>query len=226
MEKLFICYYRVSTQKQNISGLGLEAQKDSVHRFINYNGNKIVAEFTEVESGKNDNRPELKKALQLCREKNATLVIAKLDRLSRNLTFLSQLMDSKTKFIACDMPDASELTISIFASLAQWERKRISQRTIEALQAKKQRQPDWKAGTNNLTAEGRKKAYHSLRQKSLQNENNRHAFHFIAPLREKGYSWTKIADMLNAEGYRTRKGCKFFPWQTYNLFQKFSNVEK
>jgi len=220
----YVAYYRISTQKQENSGLGLDAQKTAVHNFINFNGNKLISEFVETESGKNNNRPQLQKALQLCREKNATLIIAKLDRLSRNVFFISQLMESKVNFVSCDMPDATPLTIHIFSALAQWERERISTRTKEALRAKKLREPDWKPGTNNLTDQARQKSQRILHQKSMQNEANRHAFHFIRPLREKGYSWQRIADMLNAEGYLTRKGCKFFPWQAYNIYQKFSKV--
>ena len=127
----FIAYYRVSTQRQGLSGLGLEAQKSSVLSFLN--NRTILAEFTDVETGKNDNRPQLLKAIELAKQTNSTLLIAKLDRLSRNLTFVSTLMDTKMKFICADMPDANELTIHIFAALAQWERKRISERTKGAM---------------------------------------------------------------------------------------------
>lgn len=226
MEKYYCAYFRVSTVRQGASGLGLDAQREAVLSFIRHNGNKIIAEFTEVETGKNDKRPELKKAINLCQEKNAVLVVAKLDRLSRNLTFLSQLMDSKIKFICADMPDANELTISIFASLAQWERKRISERTKEALAQKRLKNPAWKPGKNNLTDAGRKKSQTILRENSLQNENNRHAFHFIKPLREIGYSWEKIAEKLNSEGYTTRKNNKFHPWQAWNIYRKYTEAEK
>jgi len=98
-DKEYVAYYRVSTKKQGKSGLGLEAQRDTVQKFIKHNGNQIIAEFTEVESGKNDERPELSKATEMAKEHDATLVIAKLDRLSRNVLFISQLMDEKVKFI-------------------------------------------------------------------------------------------------------------------------------
>src|SRR5690606_8029265 len=99
----------------------------------------LIGEFTDIETGKNDNRPELRKAIELAKESNSTLVIAKLDRLSRNLTFISTLMDAKIKFVCTDMPDANELTIHIFAALAQWERIRIGERTRAALAALKAR---------------------------------------------------------------------------------------
>ena len=107
MEKKYVAYYRVSTRAQESSGLGLEAQRQAVLHFIRRNGNRIVAEYTETESGGRDDRPELQKAIQRAKEEGATLVIAKLDRLSRNLTFISHLMDSRVKFVAADMPEAS-----------------------------------------------------------------------------------------------------------------------
>src|ERR1700744_180593 len=113
----FIAYFRVSTQRQGQSGLGLEAQKSAVLSFLN--NRTLVAEYTDIETGKNDNRPQLLKAIELAKQTNSILLIAKLDRLSRNLTFVSTLMDTKVKFICCDMPDANEITIHIFGDLAQ-----------------------------------------------------------------------------------------------------------
>lgn len=111
----FIAYYRVSTQKQGASGLGLDAQREAVSRFLNGGDWELVAEFQEVETGKGadalDKRPQLKAALAACRKEGATLIIAKLDRLARNVHFVSGLMESKVKFVACDMPEANELTI-------------------------------------------------------------------------------------------------------------------
>ena len=148
----FIAYYRVSTSRQGASGLGLEAQKSAVLSFLN--NRPLIAAYTDIETGKNDNRPQLLKAIAQAQQTNSTLLIAKLDRLSRNLTFVSTLMDTKVKFICCDMPDANELTIHIFGALAQWERKRISDRTRSALQALKARGK--RLGTpENFTAEAR-----------------------------------------------------------------------
>jgi len=160
-DKKYVAYYRVSTKKQGLSGLGLEAQRNTVLSYIQRNGNRIIGEFTEVEFGRNDKRPELLNAIQTTKRNKATLVIAKLDRLSRNRTFISILHDEKVKFVCCDMPDATELTIDIFAAIAQHEAKRISERIKEALDAKRRREPDWKPGKpENLTDEARKKAYH------------------------------------------------------------------
>lgn len=137
-----IAYYRVSTGKQAKSGLGLEAQKEAISNYASSNNCEITDEFVEVESGKNNDRPVLKEALELCEISGARLVIAKLDRLSRNVAFLSGLMEAKAnkvKFIACDNPEASDLTIHILAAVAEAERKAISQRTKDALQAAKAR---------------------------------------------------------------------------------------
>lgn len=133
----FIAYHRVSTQKQGASGLGLEAQQVAVSAYLNGGDWELIAEFQEVETGKGadalEKRPQLRAALDACRKHGAVLIIAKLDRLARNVHFVSGLMESKVKFVACDMPEANELTIHIMAAFAEHEAKRISQRTKEAL---------------------------------------------------------------------------------------------
>ncbi|XVJ46299.1 recombinase family protein [Pseudomonas sp. UBT] len=139
----FVSYLRVSTQKQGASGLGLDAQRNAVERFVGGAGGTLIAEYQEVETGKGSDalvkRPTLKAALEFCRRRCAILVIAKLDRLARNVHFVSGLMESRAKFLACDMPEANELTIHIMAAFAEHEAKRISQRTKEALVAAKAR---------------------------------------------------------------------------------------
>lgn len=139
----FVSYLRVSTQKQGASGLGLDAQRNAVERFVGGAGGTLIAEYQEVETGKGSDalvkRPTLKAALEFCRRRCAILVIAKLDRLARNVHFVSGLMESRAKFVACDMPEANELTIHIMAAFAEHEAKRISQRTKEALVAAKAR---------------------------------------------------------------------------------------
>lgn len=134
-----VTYYRVSTEKQGRSGLGLEAQRSAVAQYCGGRGCEILGEFVEIESGKNNERPELAKALHLAKVTGATLVVAKLDRLSRNVAFLAALQESGASFVAADMPEANELTIHIMAAVAQAERKAISRRTIEALAAAKAR---------------------------------------------------------------------------------------
>ena len=135
----FVAYYRVSTARQGRSGLGLDAQKKAVSDFVNGGSWQLLAEFVEVESGKSDDRPQLEQALAMCDLSGATLVVAKLDRLSRNLAFLAKLQESGARFVAADMPEANELTIHIMAAVAQAERKAISARTKEALAAAKAR---------------------------------------------------------------------------------------
>jgi DNA invertase Pin-like site-specific DNA recombinase len=135
----FVAYYRVSTDKQGESGLGLDAQRQAVMNYLNGGPWKLVAEHTEVESGKRNARPELQKALAACRRHKAKLCIAKLDRLSRNLAFIATLMDSGVEFVATDNPHANKLTIHILAAVAEHEREAISERTKAALAAAKAR---------------------------------------------------------------------------------------
>jgi DNA invertase Pin-like site-specific DNA recombinase len=135
----FVAYLRVSTARQGESGLGLEAQRAAVEAFARQQGGAVVATFIEVESGKRSDRPELAKALQAARKGRATLLIAKLDRLARNVAFIATMMDSGVDFVACDQPFASRLTLHILAAVAEDEARRISERTKAALSAAKAR---------------------------------------------------------------------------------------
>jgi DNA invertase Pin-like site-specific DNA recombinase len=139
MNGKFVAYYRVSTAKQGQSGLGLEAQKTAVETFLNGGKWSVVGEFVEVESGKRKNRPQLNAALALCKKQKATLVIAKLDRLARNLHFISGLMESRIEFLAVDNPTANRLTVQILAAVAEDEARAISARTTAALASAKAR---------------------------------------------------------------------------------------
>lgn len=134
----YIAYYRVSTDRQGKSGLGLDAQRAAVASYTQGRG-EIIAEFTEVESGTKNNRPQIAEALALCRKKRTRLIIAKLDRLARNVAFIANLMDSGVDFVACDMPDANRLTLHILAAVAEHEREAISTRTKDALAVAKAR---------------------------------------------------------------------------------------
>lgn len=145
-EEKFVAYYRVSTARQGKSGLGLEAQRDAVLGLLGAGGGRLLEEFTEVESGKRSDRPELQRAIRRAKVSGARLVIAKLDRLSRNAAFLLALRDSGVRFVAADMPTADETVVGIMAVIAQREREMISQRTKEALAVARKR----------LEAEGRR----------------------------------------------------------------------
>jgi DNA invertase Pin-like site-specific DNA recombinase len=135
----FVAYYRVSTARQGRSGLGLEAQRQAVQEHLNGGNWRLVAEFTEIESGKRSDRPKLTEALKTCRLRGAKLIIAKLDRLARNVAFISNLMESQVEFEAADFPQANRLTIHIMAAIAEHEAKMISDRTRAALAAAKAR---------------------------------------------------------------------------------------
>jgi DNA invertase Pin-like site-specific DNA recombinase len=139
MDGKFIAYYRVSTDQQGVNGNGIAAQRKAVEDYLNGGRWKLAGEFTEVESGKRSDRPELEKALAACRKHKAKLVIAKLDRLSRNVHFISGLMERKVDFVACDMPSANAFMINVYAAVAQEERRMISDRTKAGLAAAKAR---------------------------------------------------------------------------------------
>ena len=138
-EKRFIAYYRVSTARQGVSGLGLDAQKKAVSDYIRGGAGELSGEFLEIESGRHNDRPQLAAALQACRQRHATLVIAKLDRLARDAHFLLGLEKAGVDFVACDMPSATRLTLGILALVAEEEARAISSRTKAALAAAKAR---------------------------------------------------------------------------------------
>ena len=217
--KSYIAYYRVSTAKQGKSGLGLESQQATVRQFAGMN--EIISEYTEIESGKNDQRPELIKALAHAKQTGATLLIAKLDRLSRNASFIFQLRDSGVNFVACDIPEANSLTIGIFALLAQQERELISERTKKALQAKKER--GFKLGTpENLTATARDKSIEVRTNKALNNENTTKAIALLSALKNQNLSLRQLATKLNDSGFLTATGKQFQPTTVKRLLDRIS----
>jgi DNA invertase Pin-like site-specific DNA recombinase len=200
----FIAYYRVSTNKQGQSGLGLEAQQAAVRAYLNGGEWSLLSEYQEIETGKGHDaiakRPQLRTALSACQKQGATLIIAKLDRLARNVHFVSGLMESKVKFVACDMPEANELTIHIMAAFAEHEAKRISQRTREALAIAKARgRKLGQSGPSNL------KPNIDSRQKTAQAFANK-----LRPLfdsmEERGLSHRAMAEELNNIGVTTSTG--------------------
>ena len=151
----FVAYYRVSTQKQGLSGLGLEAQKIEVSAYLKETEWQLIDEYTEIETGKGSNaldkRPQLRAALDYSRKQGATLIIAKLDRLARNVHFVSGLLETGVEFVAADMPQANKVMIQMYSVMAEWERDQISARTKAALNAAKTRGVRLGvAGTKNL----------------------------------------------------------------------------
>ena len=207
-----IPYYRVSTRKQGRSGLGLEAQQAEVWSFASQNDGEILAEYTEVETGKRADRPELAKAIAHAKLSGATLVIAKLDRLARNAHFTAGLMNSGVDFVACDNPNANRLTIHILAAVAEDEAQRISARTKAALKAAKARgvrlgsaRSDHWQDREHLRAKGQAKATQVAAEK--RSKRAREAYDFLVPaIRERrvsGESFQQVAEWLNEQGHRT-----------------------
>ena len=206
--KTYIAYYRVSTSKQGVSGLGLAAQRHAVQAFVRDTA-AIHAEYTDIESGKHDNREQLHAAIAHAKRERATLVIAKLDRLSRNAGFIFALRDSGVDFVCADMPEANTLTIGIFATLAQYERELISERTKSALAAKKAQ--GFRLGTPaNLTDAARLKSASVRKIAAQTKECNCIAKHFAVKLRKSEMSLRKIADELNESGLHSSRGGKFY----------------
>ena len=215
MEK-YIAYYRVSTNEQGRSGLGIEAQKRDVARFTSNCDNCVVGSFTEFESGKNNQREELTKAIQKAQEVDATLLIAKLDRLSRNAAFIFSLRDSGVRFKCVDMPEANNLTIGIMAVLAQNEREQISIRTKKALAALKAR--GVKLGSPvGFTVKSRAKANATKRANAAKNVNTTRAKKAIsqaislAIYQKQTLTKESIAKELNEQGFKTTRGKQFTP---------------
>lgn len=215
---LHVAYYRVSTKQQGQSGLGLEAQRTQVMGFIGGQA-QLVKEFIEVESGKRNSRPQLIEALAYAKQNKARLVIAKLDRLSRNAGFIFALKDSGVDFVCADMPDANTLTIGIFATLAQHERELIGERTKKALAIKKQ-QGFALGSPQNLTPQAQRKGVEAIKAKAAMNENNRRALLTIKGYLHQDKTLQQVADELNASGFRTAKGQLFQRVQVQRLMVK------
>jgi DNA invertase Pin-like site-specific DNA recombinase len=220
-----VAYIRVSTQKQGESGLGLEAQQAAIEHFRMSEQGMLVREYREIETGKRADRPELLKALAHAKRTESTLVIAKLDRLARNVLFTASLMDSGVEFIACDNPYANRLTIHILAAVAEDEARRISQRTKDALAAYKARGGKLGAardGAKRLTAEhgirGRARAAAVHRQGAIQAYADLAGT--VCDLRRAGKSHQSIAEALNAEGHTTRRGKPWSGVQVMRLLRR------
>jgi DNA invertase Pin-like site-specific DNA recombinase len=218
-----VAYYRVSTAKQGRSGLGLDAQQSAVREYLNGGSWDLIGEAVEIESGKRaDNRPQLQEALRLCRTTGATLIVAKLDRLSRDAAFLMQLQNSGVSFVAADMPGANSFTVGVMALVAQQEREAISARTRAALAAAKAR---------GVRLGGRR--YHTLPshaaaaasanvRKEIADQRARDVHVSVEQARSRGaISLRAIAAVLTAEGVKAPRGGAWSAAQLKRLLDRF-----
>lgn len=218
-----VAYYRVSTAAQGRSGLGLEAQRAAVEAFCQGRSCHMLAEYTEVESGEKDSRPELEKALHYARVTGARLVIAKMDRLSRDLHFVTKLQKSGAQFTAADLPEADEFTVHIFVAAAQRERKLIAERTKAALAAAKAR--GVKLGNPNGAAALRRAGKgNGAAVGALKEAADRHATDLapvVAHLQAEGHtSLPALAKALNERQMRTPRGGQWHPSSVRNLLAR------
>lgn len=226
-----VAYIRVSTRRQADSGLGLEAQIAAVQAFCKSRGVKVVATFREIESGRKADRPELAKAVRYCKHTRALLVVARMDRLARNVRFLSQLMDSGIEFVACDNPNANRLTIHLLSCVAEHEARTTAERTKAALRQAKlrgvrlgsSRVGHWN-GREHLRAKALEKARESSEQvrKAAAKEFAEFLEPHILKARESGCTYSQIATILNEQGLRTRRGKL---WSTSNVWRLCATIE-
>ena len=224
----YVAYLRVSTQKQGFSGLGLEAQKEIIQNFL-YDKNPI-AEYIEVESGRKTDkgRPKLKEALEeVCRKTGAKLIVAKLDRLARNVAFLSQLLESDVDIVFCDFPQANKMVLHILAAISQYEAELVATRTKQALAAKKARgavlgNPDHLL--ENLDS-AIAKSVETNKRKAEENPNNKRAAAMLKDLAKEGKTLQEMADYLNEQGFTTSKGYKFTRSAVLVLLKR-NNIER
>ena len=218
-DRQYIAYYRVSTEEQGKDGHGLDAQRRAVQSYLRAHGGELTGEYTEIESGKKNNRPELQTAIKACRRGKVTLLIAKLDRLGRNVAFIATLMDSKVEFVCCDNPHANELMIHILAAFAQHERKQISKRTKEGLAAAKAK--GVQLGNPRI---------HEVNQ-PRQEEADRFALRMIPVIEEikaAGHTTRRaIADELNRRSIPTAKeGKRWFPNTVQLLLKRIQRLQE
>ena len=211
MKKKYAAYYRVSTDRQGKSGLGLEAQKQAIEQYCTVSDGTIEQDFIEVESGKKNNRPELEDAIRYCRKHKTVLLIAKLDRLSRNLHFITGLMESGIDFVAADNPHANKLMLHMLAAFAEHEREMIAERTRNALKAAAQRGVEL----------GRYGKVLAQNNKHAANEFALSLSPVIKDIQSQGIqSLSAIAEELNQKGIRTYRDHLWHPQTVYNLLQR------
>lgn len=203
----YVAYLRVSTDRQGKSGLGLEAQQEAITSFLRPDDRLLEPPFVEVESGKHNDRPKLAEAVERCRQTGATLLIAKLDRLARNVAFIANLMESGVPFVAVDMPEANRLTIHILAAVAEHEREMISQRTKAALQAAKARGIRLGGDRGYRPSEAPDRALAAAGRRASADRAAHAILPVIQELRDEGHtSLNALASRLNALGHVTPRG--------------------
>lgn len=221
MKQKYVAYLRVSTQKQGYSGLGLEAQREIIHNHLH--DTTLIAEFVEVESGRKSDRPKLKEALALCRKDGATLIVAKLDRLARSVSFLSNLLESDVEIVFCDFPQANKMVLHIISAISQYEAELIAARTKASLQAKKAR--GFKLGNpEHLLTKHKQAIQNSIktcRAKADNNPNNKRAVAMLRILVKENRSYSEMASILNQEGFVTSRGCSFTKSTVYKLIKRY-----
>ena len=235
--KKFVAYYRVSTQKQGNSGLGLQAQKNAVVNHISVKGNR-VGEYTEVETGtRKKKRIEIYKAIEFAKTNKAVLIVAKLDRLARDVEFTSALFNAGVDFICCDNPNANKLTIQLLSVIAEHEAEVISKRIKDALQVKKDKiakgifinkdgstmnpiDGEVRLGNPNGFGEFQKLGVEKIKENARNDKSNIQAMDVICSARKEGMTYQQIADKLNKLQYTTRRGKQFNPIQVQRLFKK------
>lgn len=217
----YIAYLRQSTTKQERSGLGIEAQRDIINSFIKEG--VILAEYVETESGRKSDRPKLQEALALCRKTNSILIVAKLDRLSRNVAFTSKLLESDVEIIFCDFPQANRLILHIISSIAEYEANLISQRTRQSLKAKKERGVKLGKSENlmNKHDEAVARSNQTNRIKAKNNANNMRAVALLRSMIKEGLTISQMTKQLNEQGFVSSKGCKFQIVQVQRLIKRY-----
>ena len=230
MTTRIVAYYRVSTKRQGKSGLGLEGQQAALADYAQKNGGQLIGQYMEVETGKSKSRPELLKAIGHAKRSKAQLVVAKLDRLARNVAFTSALMETKVDFVACDNPHANKFTIHILAAVAEHEADQISQRTKAALAAAKRRgvklgssRPGHWEGREKQRQAGLKRAREAAAEaKSKAFKDFYGDLHpAVAEMRSEGKSLQAIADELNSQGQTTRNGK---PWNRMQVSRVLTRI--
>ena len=218
----YVAYLRVSTQKQGFSGLGLEAQKEIIHNHLR--DIIPIAEYVEVESGRKSDRPKLKEALSQCRKEGATLIVAKLDRLARSVSFLSNLLESDVEIVFCDFPQANKMVLHIISAISQYEAELIAARTKASLQAKKAR--GFKLGNPEHLLYNHERAIlnsiKTCKTKADNNPNNKRAIAMLRTLVKEEHTLQELANTLNHEGFVTSKGCSFTKSTIYKLIKRYN----